>query len=253
MTDPSLSSPGEDRDAQHRSLGDDAPESVLAAAAARAAESSALGELARSTDTTSAALLSAVGGVRGLIETVVPSLVFLVLFTFTKNVPLSIGLSVAAAIILTVWRALTKTPLTQAIAGLIGVGISAILALITGRGADNFVFGLVIDAVYGLVFALSMVVQWPIVGVAAGYLMGDGVAWRGVKSQRRIMQALTLLWVGLFAARLIVQTPLYLAGTDQATSALALARLLMGIPLYVPLLLVTWFVVRARFPHRAEQ
>ena len=253
MTDSDEGIPREKHEVQGHSKSDEPAERSFVSAAARAAASSGLGELARSREHTGVALLSAVGGVRGLIETVVPSLVFLVLFTFTKNVPLSIGLSVAAALVLTALRVFTKTPLTQAVAGLIGVGISAILALITGRGADNFVLGLVIDAAYGLVFAISMLVRWPIVGVAAGYLLGDGTAWRGVKSQRRIMQALTLLWVCLFASRLIVQAPLYFAGTDQATSALALARLLMGIPLYAPLLLVTWFVVRAQFPNRAEQ
>ena len=95
-----------------------------------------------------------------------------------------------------------------------------------------------------------MLVRWPIIGLAAGYLMGDGVAWRRDKRKFRVMQALTFFWFLLFAARLVVQVPLYLAHTDAATSALALTKLLMGVPLYAPLLLVTWFVVKGQFPQK---
>ncbi len=215
---------------------------------ARAARNSGMGRLADSETPTGAALLAALGGVRGLAETILPGLVFLILFTFTQNVPLSIGCSVAVAIVFTVVRAIGKTPITQAIAGLLGVGISAILALITGHGEDNFLLGIWTNAAYGAALLLSVLVRWPLIGLAAGYLMGDGLAWRSVRSKFRVMQALTFLWFLLFAARLLVQVPLYLAHTDAATSVLALTKLLMGVPLYAPLLLVTWFVVRGQFP-----
>ncbi|MFJ8893962.1 DUF3159 domain-containing protein [Leifsonia sp. NPDC102414] len=215
---------------------------------ARAAQKSGLGQLADSDTPTGVALLGALGGIRGLAETIVPGLVFLILFTFTQNVPLSIGCSVAVAVVFTAIRIIGKTPVTQAIAGLLGVGISAILALITGRGEDNFILGIWTNAAYGAALLISILVRWPLIGLAAGYLMGDGLAWRSVRSKFRVMQALTFLWFLLFAARLLVQVPLYLAHTDAATSALALTKLLMGVPLYAPLLLITWFVVRGQFP-----
>lgn len=217
---------------------------------AAAARRSGLGQLADADASTGTALLGALGGIRGLCETILPGLVFLVLFTFTQNVPLSIGASVAVAIVFTVVRIVGRTPVTQALAGLIGVGISAILALITGRGEDNFLLGIWTNAAYAAGILISMLVRWPIIGLAAGYLMGDGVAWRRDKRKFRVMQALTFLWFLLFAARLVVQVPLYLAHTDAATSALALTKLLMGVPLYAPLLLVTWFVVKAQFPQK---
>lgn len=217
---------------------------------ARAARKSGLGQLADSDAPTGAALLGALGGVRGLAETILPGLVFLILFTFTQNVPLSIGCSVLVAVVFTVVRIVGKTPVTQAVAGLIGVGVSAILALITGRGEDNFLLGIWTNAAYGAALLISIVVRWPLIGLAAGYLMGDGLAWRSVRSKFRVMQALTFLWFLLFAARLLVQVPLYLAHTPEATSALALTKLLMGVPLYAPLLLVTYFVVRGQFPQK---
>lgn len=225
---------------------------TLGESLARAARKSGLGELADAETPTGTALLAALGGVRGLLETIVPGFVFLILFTFTQNVPLSIGVSVAVAVLFTVVRIVGKTPVTQAMAGLIGVGVSAILALVTGRGEDNFILGIWTNAAYAAALLISILVRWPLIGLAAGYLMGDGLAWRSVKGKFRVMQALTFLWFLLFAARLLVQVPLYLAHTDEATSALALTKLLMGVPLYAPLLLVTWFVVKGQFPQTSK-
>ncbi|MDR6970809.1 DUF3159 domain-containing protein [Leifsonia shinshuensis] len=230
-----------------------APSPALSESIAAAARRSGLGQLAETDTSTSAALLGALGGVRGLCETILPGLVFLILFTFTQNVPVSIVSSVAVAVVFTVARVIGKTPVTQAMAGLIGVGISAILALITGRGEDNFLLGIWTNAAYAAGILISMLVRWPVIGLAAGYLMGDGVAWRRDKRKFRVMQALTFLWFLLFAARLLVQVPLYLAHTDAATSALALTKLLMGVPLYAPLLLVTWFVVKGQFPQKPSR
>lgn len=224
--------------------------STLGESLAKAARNSGMGQLVDGETPTGTALLSALGGVRGLLETIVPGLVFLVIFTFTQNVPLSIGVSVGVAVVFTVVRIVGKTPVTQALAGLIGVGLSAIFALITGRGEDNFILGIWTNAAYAAALLISILVRWPLIGLAAGYLMGDGLAWRSVKSKFRVMQALTFLWFLLFAARLLVQVPLYLAHTDAATSALALTKLLMGVPLYAPLLLITWFVVKGQFPQK---
>lgn len=238
----------ERRTADERTSPDGGVPASLGESLARAARKSGLGPVADTETPAGRALLGALGGVRGLAETILPGLVFLVLFTFTQNVPLSIGCSVLVAVIFTVVRVIGKTPVTQAVAGLIGVGVSAILALITGRGEDNFLLGIWTNAAYAAALLVSILVRWPLIGLAAGYLMGDGLAWRSVRSKFRVMQALTFLWFLLFAARLLVQVPLYLAHTDAATSALALTKLLMGVPLYAPLLLVTWFVVRGQFP-----
>jgi hypothetical protein len=240
--------PDEPGGPDRRSEADEVVPSAIGESLARAAQKSGIGKLADSETPTGTALLGALGGIRGLAETILPGLVFLVLFTFTQNVPLSIGLSVLVAVVFTVVRIVGKTPVTQAIAGLLGVGISAILALITGRGEDNFILGIWTNAAYAAALLISILVRWPLIGLIAGYLMGDGLAWRRARGKFRVMQALTFLWLLLFAARLVVQVPLYLAHTPEATVALGITKLLMGVPLYAPLLLITWFVVRGQFP-----
>lgn len=209
---------------------------------AAAAKRSGLGAVAEGQAPSGAALLGAMGGIRGLAETILPGLVFLVLYSFTFNLPLALGASVAVAVVFTVIRIIGRTPVTQALAGLIGVAASAALALISGKGSDNFVLGLLTNAGYAAALLVSILVRWPLIGLAVGYLMGDGVAWRSNKSKYRAMQLLTLAWLGMFVARLAVQLPLYLADN---VAGLAVTKLIMGIPLYAPLVLLSWLVVRA--------
>lgn len=193
---------------------------------------------------------SAIGGVRGILESVLPSLAFVILFTISPEpLILALGVSVGLAAVFTLVRLVQKSPPSAALGGLIAAGAAAALALWTGRGADNFVPGLITNAVYGSVILVSALIGWSLIGIAAGFLMGEGTAWRNDRRKRRAFFWLGVAWAALFFARLAVQLPLYL--TDQVT-ALGTLKLVMGLPLFAPLIAVTWLVVRALYP-RAPQ
>ena len=112
------------------------------------------------------------------------------------------------------------------------------------RPGKLFVLGFVTNGVYAAALLISIAVGWPIIGLIAGYLMGEGTAWRRIALKRRIFAILTLCWAGMFLLRLAVQVPLYLSGNVEW---LAATKLLMGIPLYAPLLILTWLAVRALY------
>ena len=125
---------------------------------------------------------SAIGGWRGVLESVLPSLAFVVLFTVQPEpLILALGVSVGLAAVFTIVRLVQKSPPSAALGGLIAAGAAAALALWTGRGADNFVPGLITNAVYGTVFLVSALIGWSLIGIAAGFLMGDATGWRADK------------------------------------------------------------------------
>ncbi|MFS0852021.1 DUF3159 domain-containing protein [Microbacterium sp. 179-I 3D4 NHS] len=189
---------------------------------------------------------SAIGGWRGILESVLPSLAFVVLFTLRPEpLILSLGVSVGLAAVFTIVRLLQKSPPSAAIGGLVAAGAAAALALWTGRGQDNFVPGLITNAAYGTVLLVTALIGWSLIGVAVGFLMGEGTAWRSDRRKRRAFLWLGVAWAGLFFARLAVQLPLYLAGD---VTALGTLKLIMGLPLFAPLVAVTWLVVRALYP-----
>jgi hypothetical protein len=195
---------------------------------------------------------AAMGGWRGILESVLPTLVFVIVWSVTfdpqtrqGNLLLSIGLSVGLAAVFTIIRLVTRSAATAAIGGLIAAAAAAALALWTGNAANNFVLGLATNALYGLAFLVSAVVRWPLIGLAAGWLMGEGTAWRSDARKRRVYFWLTIAWAGLFFVRLAVELPLYLA---QDTGTLGIAKLVLGLPLFAPMVAVTWLAVRALYP-----
>ena len=193
---------------------------------------------------------SAIGGWRGILESVLPSLAFVILFTLKPEpLILALGVSVGLAAVFTIIRLVQKSPPSAAIGGLVAAAAAAGLALWTGRGEDNFVPGLITNAVYGSALLISALVGWSLIGVAAGFLMGEGTAWRQDRRKRRAFLWLGIAWSALFFARLAVQLPLYLAGD---VTALGTLKLIMGLPLFAPLIAVTWLVVRALYPRAAR-
>jgi hypothetical protein len=201
-----------------------------------------LGQVAPGEVPTAGALLKAVGGVRGLAESILPGLGFLVSYSLTTNLLLSVLAPVALAIVFVVLRLAMRTPLTQALVGILGIAISAVLALVTGRAENNFVPGIVINAVSLVVLLVSIAVRWPLIGVVVGFLTNEGADWKRDRAKCRVLLLATWLWAGLFALRLAVELPLYLA---RETAWLAGTKLLLGLPLYAGMLWVTWLLVRA--------
>ena len=53
------------------------------------------------------------------------------------------------------WRILRREQLTQALGGVLGIGLGAAVALVTGRAQDFFVPGLVKNAGFTAVYAFS--------------------------------------------------------------------------------------------------
>lgn len=192
---------------------------------------------------------AAMGGWRGVLESVLPGLAFVVLFTTTSDLVLSLAISVGAAAIFTIVRLAQRSPVSAALGGLIATAAAAALALWTGRGQDNFVPGLITNAAYGTAFLVSALVGWSLIGLAVGFLMNEGTRWRTDARKRRVFFWLAIAWAALFYLRLAVQLPFYFAGD---VTTLGTLKLVMGLPLFAPLLAVTWLAVRAVYPRHQD-
>ncbi len=229
----------------------------LRAAMAQAIRRSGLGRVAPDQAPSAATLLTAMGGVRGIIESILPGLLFLVTYTITIGLldkTLALWVSVAApvviALVFVVIRLVRRQPVTTAIAGALGIIISAVIALLTNKPENNFVPGFFINAGILVIVLVSIAVRRPLIGVVASLLLSDP-EWRSDKAQVRVAYISTWLWVGLAVIRLGAELPLYFA---HDTSALAAARLITGVPLYAVVLWLTWLVMRTAWtaPERVE-
>ena len=220
---------------EHPARGVPGPEELAAAYAAKAG-------LHRHHDGRIDVLRSA-GGLRGVLESILPGLVFLVAFTVARDLVLSAVLAVAVAAVFVAVRLVGRTPPTQAFAGVVGIAVSAALALFTGRAEDFYVTGFLTNGAYILALVVSIAVGWPLMGVVFGFLRNEGVHWRQDAQRMRQYRLGTWIMVAVLGLRLIVQVPLYLLG-DAGLVALGATRLIMGVPLYALGIWLAWIVSR---------
>jgi hypothetical protein len=167
----------------------------------------------------------------------------LVAFTATRELTLSLVAALASAAVFTVVRLVQRKPLTQALAGVVGVGISAWLANTTGKAEDFYLPGFFTNAGYILAMVLSIFIKWPVAGLLFGFIRNEGLDWRKDPARVKAYQLGTWIIVAVLALRLVVQVPLYLMGPD-GLAALATTRLIMGAPLYILGVWIAWLVTR---------
>ncbi|WGD36333.1 DUF3159 domain-containing protein [Lysinibacter sp. HNR] len=188
------------------------------------------------------AVLESLGGYWGMLESVLPGLVFLGVYILTHELELSVIAPVIIGVGFLVARIVRRKPISPALSGLLGIVFCVVIALLTGRAVDYFLTGFFTNAAWGLGLLVSVVVRWPLIGVGIGFFTGIGTSWRSDKKTFRIMTLVTLMWVGLFALRLVVQLPLFYA---EQIEALGIARFVMGVPLFALLVVLSWLVVRS--------
>jgi len=200
------------------------------------------------------------GGVRGLIESSIPVLAFVLLNVLLgesvagleKRTALywAIGGAVGTAVLIGIYRLIRKEPVRHAVNGIFGIAIGAFLAYRTGEAKDFYLPGILITLAQSALLVLSVAVRKPIIGYVWGVLANKGKHdWFDNKQLFRTFQWLTLVWAGSLFVRAGVQGWLYLQ--DQAT-AIGVVRILISWPIYAATFAFTVWAVR-RVTRRQER
>jgi Protein of unknown function (DUF3159) len=187
-------------------------------------------------------LVQSIGGWRGLLDSGLPVVVFVAVNALAGLRP-AIWAAVGAGVVLFGIRLASRQTVQQALSGFFGVLVAAFIANRTGEAKGFFLLGIWASFAYAAVFLLSVLARWPLVGLVWEYVDGRdiGTSWRRDRPLMRVYLACTLLWVGVFLARGLVQRYLY---DQDLTGWLAFARLAMGYPVTIAALAVSVFAVR---------
>lgn len=172
----------------------------------------------------------ALGGWRGLVDSALPSLLFVVIFVFQKDLNLALITSVLAGLVLLVFRLFEKKSLTQVIGGFFGLLFSVFLTWRTNDASNFFLTGIITNLVYGLALFISLIVKRPLLGYIVGSLIGNTSGWLKDKLLVKAYTTITWIWVGVFSVRVAVQVPLYLSDN---IAVLGPIKIFMGWPLYL--------------------
>lgn len=191
-------------------------------------------------------LSKALGGLRGTVESAVPTLAFTLAWLFTHELRLSVGLGVGSAVVLLLVRLLQRSTVQFVLNSLFGIGIAAFFALRTGKAEAAFLPGILYNAGYAAAMIFSIAVRWPVMGFVIGSVTGDPTAWRGNPAVVRLCSKLTWLLVLPCLLRVAVQGPLYLAGM---VGWLGAAKIALGWPLQIAAFAaMVWVLARGRTP-----
>nr|WP_197983817.1 DUF3159 domain-containing protein [Aeromicrobium sp. CFBP 8757] len=196
----------------------------------------------------------ALGGPRGIVESAVPTALFTVLFLVTKDIRLSLVVSIAATAALLIVRVVQRSTTQFVLNALFGIGIGAFFAYRASQSGGSeedvaravFTPGLIYNGVYAVVIVLTIVVGWPIVGFMVGSVMGDPTAWHSDKAMVRLCSQLTWVLAIPCVIRVAVQLPLWL---DHQIGLLGASKIALGWPLQLASFAVMgWLLTRNRTP-----
>jgi hypothetical protein len=190
-------------------------------------------------------VVNALGGKKGLIDSGVPSVVFLIVFNLTKEVNTAIWAALSLSVTLAIIRLMRKESIQHSVSGVIGVLICAYFANRSGNAEDFYIPKLLTNLGYGVVYLLANLVGWPILGLVLGPLLGENLTWRKNPARKKMYIKASWLWVGMFFLRIAVQYPIYLSGN---VNLLGTVNLAMGYPLFFATAYGTWLIIKAGPP-----
>ncbi|CCI52983.1 MAG: DUF3159 domain-containing protein [Tetrasphaera jenkinsii] len=196
-------------------------------------------------------LSQAVGGWRGSLETALPTIAFVAGWTLTKEVRPSLIAAGVAAVILAGLRLAQRQSLQYVLSAVFATAIAAFFALRSGKAEDAFLPGIMINAVYAVGTLVSVLTRYPLIGFLVGAgdpeAKTDPLRWRRDPSMVQVCGRLTLVMVAMFAIRVAVMYPLYLAGN---IAALGAAKIALGWPLWAAAIAVMGaMLMRGATPH----
>jgi len=188
-----------------------------------------------------AKILDALGGKKGLLDSGLPAVLFLIVFNIFDDLQIALYGAVGTSIVLTIIRLAMKDTIQHVISGLIGVLFCAYLANRSGNASDFYIPKLLTNLAYGSAYLIANLAGWPVIGVILGPLLGENFMWRKNPQRKRAYMRAGWLWVAMFFGRIAVQYPIYKSGN---VNLLGTVNLAMGYPLFIATAWGTWKILK---------
>ncbi|MFF2652717.1 DUF3159 domain-containing protein [Streptomyces sp. NPDC058045] len=203
------------------------------------------GEAARSV--TEAALFEAFGGVRGLVETVLPGLLFVSIFTVNKDLHLSAIAALGVSLLLVVVRLVKRDTLKHAFSGVFGVAFGVVFAMMTGNAKDFYLPGMLYTLGLAVAYIVTTLAGVPLIGLILGPIFKENYSWRTRNPGRKAAYGkASWAWGLILLAKCAILFPLYWWAD---TAQLGWVLIALKIPPFLLAVWLTWiFLVKAPPP-----
>nr|WP_073501911.1 DUF3159 domain-containing protein [Actinacidiphila paucisporea] len=196
---------------------------------------------------TEAALLDAFGGVLGMVETTVPGLVFVVIYTVNHDIKSSALAALALSVVLGTARLARKDTLKHAFSGVFGIAFGALFAMMSGNAKNFYLPGMLYTLGLGIAYVVSALARFPLLGLILGPVFKENLSWRTRNPGRlRAYTKASWAWGLILLAKSAILFPLYWWGN---ATQLGWVKVALGIPPFLLSVYLTWiFLVKAPAP-----
>ncbi|QJS09525.1 DUF3159 domain-containing protein [Streptomyces argyrophyllae] len=196
---------------------------------------------------TEAALFEAFGGVRGMVETVLPGLLFVAIFTVNKNLHMAAIAALALSLILVVVRLAMKDTVKHAFSGVFGVAFGVVFAMFTGNAKDFYLPGMLYTLGLALAYIITTLAGVPLIGLILGPVFKENLSWRTRNPGRKKAYAkASWAWGLILLAKCAILFPLYWWAD---TTQLGWVLVILKIPPFLLAVWLTWvFLAKAPAP-----
>ena len=132
------------------------------------------------------------------------------------------------------------------VVSLAAVVAAALIALHTGRAQDFFLLQLMSNVASALLWAASIALRWPLLGVVVGLVLGQKTRWRRDPALLKAYSRASWVWVfGQYTLRVVVYGLLWWTGH---VVALGVARTVLSWPLVALTVAVSGWVLYRTLP-----
>ena len=190
-------------------------------------------------------VIKALGGKKGLIDSGLPAVIFLVTFNVRNNLREAIVAALSLSICLAIFRLAKKDTIQHSISGILGVLLCAYFANRSGNASDFYIPKLLTNLAYGSAYLIANLVGWPLLGIVLGPLLGENFEWRKNPERKKVYTRASWIWVAMFFSRIAVQYPIYRIGN---VNLLGTVNLAMGYPLFFATAYGSWLVIKTAPP-----
>ncbi len=193
-------------------------------------------------------VIDSIGGVRGVIESVLPSLVFLVVFLVTRDLALTVKVCGALCALEVLARLVQRQTIAGALSGVVMMLICLYAAYKSNDARNYYLPGCIINAVWAVALLASQAFRAPGIGLIVEFVRrppADGLrawyrAWHEDAALLRAYTVATWVWIAMFVVRDAFQVPLYFSGN---VGVLGTVTLVLGVPLFALVCWVSYLII----------
>lgn len=196
---------------------------------------------------TEAALFEAFGGVRGMVETVLPGLLFVTIYTVNQDLHWSAIAALVVSLVLVAVRLVRRDTVKHAFSGVFGVAFGVVFAMMTGNAKDFYLPGMLYTLGLALAYIVTTLCGVPLIGLMLGPVFKENLSWRTRNpGRKKAYSKASWAWGLILLGKCAILFPLYWWAD---TAQLGWVLIALKIPPFLLAVWLTWvFLAKAPAP-----